>query len=148
MRKNNYNFTHTSYSIINNKSKKIGFFKIEKKIKYENLLKSCDVGLSTVICEKKLLENNKFPNLKTKEDYCLWLKILKNKKILNGLNQELSAWRLTDNSLSSSIFQKIKDSFKLYYIYEKFNFLKAIFFVFRLILNALMKKISIYFFIK
>ena len=43
------------------------------------LLKSCDIGLSTVMINKNLLKKNKFPNIKTKEDYVLWLKILKKK---------------------------------------------------------------------
>ena len=46
---------------------------------HELLLKSCDVGLSTVILKKKLITNKKkFANIKTKEDYVLWLKITLN----------------------------------------------------------------------
>ena len=45
---------------------------------YKNLLFSCDIGLSTVMLKKKLISKNcQFPNLKTKEDFVLWLMILK-----------------------------------------------------------------------
>jgi teichuronic acid biosynthesis glycosyltransferase TuaG len=55
MKKNNLNFSHTSYSIINQDSKIVGKFIIKKKIDYQNLLASCDIGLSTVIISKKIL---------------------------------------------------------------------------------------------
>ena len=48
---------------------------LKKKLSYEDLLKSCDIGLSTVIVKKKLLINNKFNNSRTKEDYFLWLRL-------------------------------------------------------------------------
>ena len=52
---------------------------IQKKIFYTDLLKSCDIGLSTVIVKKNILPKNPFPILKTKEDYVLWLKLAKKK---------------------------------------------------------------------
>ena len=54
MEKNKLNFSHTSYFVINDKDKKIGQFKIKDKINYKELLKSCDIGLSTVIIKKAL----------------------------------------------------------------------------------------------
>ena len=144
MKKNDYDFTHTSYQVINENFKIKGIFKVEYKVFYKDLIKSCDIGLSTVICKKYLFKKNKFPPLKTKEDYALWLKILKNKKVLYGLNKNLSYWRQTENSLSSSIFQKLFDAFKLYYIYEKFSLLNSTFLTLRLTFYAFVKKINIY----
>ena len=46
----------------------------------DDLIKSCDIGLSTVIIKKETIDyQTTFPNLKTKEDFVLWLKILKKK---------------------------------------------------------------------
>ena len=45
---------------------------------YKNILTSDDIGLSSVLLKKELItEEIKFVNLKTKEDFVLWLKILK-----------------------------------------------------------------------
>ena len=78
MKKNNYPASHTSYKIINSKNKLISV-RYAKTLNYKNLLLSCDIGLSTVVVTKKLLNNFKkpFPNIKTKEDFVLWLKITK-----------------------------------------------------------------------
>ena len=145
MLKNKINFSHTNYYIINDCDKKIGKFKIKKKIELKDLMKSCDIGLSTVIVKKNLLKRNvMFCDLKTKEDYYLWLNIIKKTKILNGLNIYLSSWRLSKGSLSSSLIQKISDAFKLYCYYEKYNMVISIFFVIRLSFYAFIKKIKIY----
>ena len=81
MNKYNLDFSHTSYFVIDKNSKKIGSLKIKEKLNYNNLIKSCDIGLSTVVAKKKVFIKNKFTSLKTKEDYLLWLKLLKKKKI-------------------------------------------------------------------
>ena len=48
--------------------KKIGQRNAKEYLDYNSILPSCDIGLSTVIIEKKILKNFKFPSTKTKED--------------------------------------------------------------------------------
>jgi teichuronic acid biosynthesis glycosyltransferase TuaG len=145
MIKNNLKFSHSNYNIINFNGKRIGSFEIEKKINYEDLLKSCDIGLSTVMIENFLLSNYKFCNLKTKEDYYLWLKLIKKLKTLHGIKKYLVNWRSLENSLSSSKKQRIKDAYKLYNYYENYNGLLSFYYLLRLSFYSLIKKIKIYF---
>jgi teichuronic acid biosynthesis glycosyltransferase TuaG len=144
MKKNKLNFSHTSYSIIDEYSKIVGKFKIKKKLNYQDLLKSCDIGLSTVMISKKILLKNKFCSLKTKEDYELWLRLSKKEKLFRGLHNDFSSWRITKNSQSSSLIQKLLDSFRLYCYYEKYNILISLFYVVRLASFAVLKKLKIY----
>ena len=144
MKKYNLDFSHTSYFVIDKNSKKIGSLKIKEKLNYNNLIKSCDIGLSTVVAKKKVFIKNKFTSLKTKEDYLLWLKLLKKRKYIFGINKYLSSWRYLEDSLSSSLMQKLSDSFKLYNKHEKYNILLSFFFVLRLSYFALIKKMQIY----
>jgi len=145
MIKNNLKFSHSNYNIIDFKGKRIGNFMVEEKINYENLLKSCDIGLSTVMIEKNLLNNYKFCSLKTKEDYYLWLNLVKKLKILYGIKKYLVSWRSLENSLSSSKKQRIKDAYKLYNYYENYSGLLSLYYVLRLTFYSLIKKIKIYF---
>ena len=139
MEKYKYDATHTSYNIIDMSQNYISSRKA-KNLSYKDLLKSCDIGLSTVILNKEILKiKNPFPKLKTKEDYVLWLKISKKGIIFNGINKYLVNWTNTPNSLSKSIYQKIKDSIRVYYYYEKFNFITSIIKTFILSLNYLKK---------
>ena len=102
----------------------------------EDLLYSCDIGLSTVIMNKKVFSRNvKFSNMKTKEDFVLWLSLLDNKISIIGLNKRLSYWRKLDDSLSSSTIQKLLDGFKVYYIYMNFSFIRSAICLFFLSIN-------------
>ena len=120
MKKNNAVFSHTSYRILNEVNVVVGRQIAMNNISYYNLLNSCDIGLSTVVVKKDILLKNFFPNLKTKEDYALWLKISKNNKIY-GMKKTLSSWRKLENSLSSSWYQKLIDGFNVYYKQEGLN---------------------------
>ena len=79
MEKNNLKFTHTSYKILNGK-KIVSISTAKNFFDYRELLKSCDIGLSTVIIKRDVFSKQiKFPNLKTKEDFVFWLRLLKKK---------------------------------------------------------------------
>ncbi|MDA7443245.1 glycosyltransferase [Candidatus Pelagibacter ubique] len=140
MKMKKVDFSFTDYSIIDKNEKKIKIIKAPKIITYQNLLFSCDIGLSTVMINARLLKKEKFPNLKTKEDYLLWIKLSKKKIKMLGINETLASWRQTNNSLSSSIIQKLKDAFLVYNYHLKFNFLKSLILVFLLSINSLTKK--------
>ena len=145
MRKKKINFCHTSYKIINNFGNIIGYFKIAKKINYKDLLKSCDIATSSVVINKNILKKEIFfSNFTTKEDYALWLKIAKKENKLYGIKNDLLFWRSLHNSLSDSFFQKLFDAYKVYRFSEKYNIITSIYFVIRLSLFALIKKIDMY----
>jgi len=139
MKKNNFEITHTSYEIINENNVKVGVRKA-KLMDYKKLVKSCDIGLSSVILKKNLINKNiKFPNLKTKEDFILWLKITQNGKIIYALKKNLVKWRRNKNSLSSSTIRKLIDGFFVYRHYLKFGIIKSLYSLFTLSINYLKK---------
>ena len=144
MKKNNSEFSHTNYYIVNENSKPYGLIKVKKELYYKDLIKSCDIGLSTVILKKKLLSKYKFSDLKTKEDYELWLKLSKSSTKIDGIDLNLACWRKSNNSLSGSFTQKLFDAFRVYYYYEKKNLIYSFFCVIRLSIHALYKKIKSY----
>ena len=144
MIRNRLKFCHTNYHVINELNKTIGRFKAPKKLIYKELIKSCDIGLSTVMIERSILKFCKFPKLKTKEDYVVWLNLSKKDISIISLNKNLTYWRSAKNSLSSSIIQRLTDSFKVYRYFEKFSILKTYYFIILLIMNSIVKKINIY----
>ena len=140
MKKKKIKFSHTTYEIIDKNDKVLGKRVSRNFEKVDDLIKSCDIGLSTVILKKEIInDETKFPNLKTKEDFVLWLKILQRNISINSLNENLTSWRKLENSLSSSITQKLKDAFKVYNHYMKFNFIKSCYYVICLSIKFLKK---------
>ena len=140
MKKKKIKFSHTTYEIIDKNDRVLGERVSRNFEKVDDLIKSCDIGLSTVILKKEIInDETKFPNLKTKEDFVLWLKILQRNISINSLNENLTSWRKLENSLSSSITQKLKDAFKVYNHYMKFNFIKSCYYVIYLSIKFLKK---------
>jgi teichuronic acid biosynthesis glycosyltransferase TuaG len=142
MKRNFLDFTHTSYSVINQNGKFLYSLKAKKELTYNNLIRSCDIALSTVVIKKKILSKHKFTKIVTKEDYLLWLQLVKDNIKIVGIKKIFCLWRNVKNSLSGNNWQKIKDAFKIYYIYEKKNSIKTIMSVFILSLFALKKKLE------
>ena len=110
-----------------------------KKLEYKDLLKSCDIGLSTVMIKRKILKNNLFAKLKTKEDYILWLKLAKKNYTFHPIKKPLTSWRALKESLSSSTIQKIVDGYYVYRIFLKQSFFKSIISLTVLSINFLRK---------
>ena len=142
MESNNIKFSHTSYKLIDESGKIYGINKASKEISYKDLINSCDIGLSSVMIDKSLLSIHKFKNITTKEDYTLWLELARNNVKIYGIEIPLMYWRKTKNSLSSNIYTKFLNAFKVYHIYEKKNLFKSIFLVINLGFNYLKKTIK------
>lgn len=141
MQKNKAKISHTSYNIIDERNNNIGKRSAKNFSNYHEILKSCDIGLSSVMLEKNLITPEiNFCNLRTKEDFVLWLKILKKGTKIFGINDYLTSWRRTKNSLSSFTFQKLLDGYKVYNKYMGYSFIVSIYYLTCLSLNYLKKK--------
>ena len=144
MEMNGLDLSYTAYEILKNKRKVK--HSIKKKYTYNELIKKCDIGLSTVVMRSKMSGIGLFPNLKTQEDFALWLKYTRKKSKIMGINKYLTVWRDKPNSLSKNTIQKINDSFKVFYRLENKNLLVSFYYLFILSFNKLKKffKISLH----
>ena len=123
MEKNDQVFSHTSYYVINDNEQIISTRNAKLKITFDELVKSCDIGLSTVILNLNFVKKNKFyfPKIKTKEDFVLWLKITRKLKFIRGINKKLTYYRKTNDSLSSNKFTSFINGYKVYRNYMNYN---------------------------
>jgi teichuronic acid biosynthesis glycosyltransferase TuaG len=140
MSQENIKISHTSYFITNETGSVIGR-REAKNLNFSQLIKSCNIGLSTVIINKSIIKkyNFKFPDLNTKEDYVLWLRISKKKIPIAGINQKLTYWRKSKNSLSANSIRKLIDGYYVYRKHMKYNFLKSLYSLLVLSINFLKK---------
>ena len=79
MKENNFQFTFCDYEKRISNNKVIKVISPKKFLDYNDLIKSNDIGLSTVQINKNIIPDDLFPSLKTKEDFAAWLKITKKK---------------------------------------------------------------------
>ena len=77
MQENSLDFTFCNYDKVISSKKTIKVKSSKSILNYNDLLVSNEVGLSTVQLNKKIIMDDLFPPLKTKEDFVAWLKITK-----------------------------------------------------------------------
>lgn len=95
---------------------------VPETITYKQALKNTTIWTSTVMFDLNQLtkEDIYMPNVKSEDTACWW-KILKKVKYANGLNEVLSYYRRTNNSLSSNKIKALKRTWYLYRHVENLN---------------------------
>jgi len=141
MIKNNKAFCCTSYNKINEKSKDLNKVIVsQEKMLYKDLLKHCP-GNSTVVYNKDKLGKFYIDNIKKRNDYLMWLNIIKKSKELCGIPQVLASHRIRENSISSNKFSLVKYHYKIYTKYENLGIVKSLilcnFWVFKSLLGRI-----------
>lgn len=79
------------------------------------------IGNSTVVYSRKILGHQVIPNIKKRNDFALWLQLLKQEKNIYGLKEILVQYRVRRNSVSSFKMSLLKYHWKLYHVIEKHN---------------------------
>ena len=138
LNRNKYDFVFCGYKKIY-KKRSIKVTSSSKFLDYKNLLKSCEIGLSTVMISKKIINKNLFSNLKTQEDFAAWLKITKKHRAFY-LDEILVKWYDSKNSLSSNFFQKIFDAYRVFYFHQNFSLIHSLYCLMILSTNSIKRK--------
>ena len=130
MQDNDYAFSCTSFAQINEQGEPLG--KIKRcipKTSYNRLLLDNPVGNSTVMYSVKKMGKFTVPNIRKRNDYALWLKMLKKEKYVYGLPEVLMYYRVCSNSISSNKFSLIKYHWIVYRELEHLNVFRSAFHV-------------------
>lgn len=78
------------------------------KISYEDLLKSNYIGCLKSIYDIQKVGKVYMPLIKKRQDYGLWLRILKKTEFAYGLNEPLAIYRIMSDSVSSNKFKLLR----------------------------------------
>ena len=126
MQKHNYMFSCTKYQEISENGKIKGdIIKVVDKSDYKKVLKTCPIGNSTVMYNAKVLGKFAVPNIKRNNDFALWLTMLKSTEAIYGLDEVLTYYRLSNNSISRNKFKMIKYHWKLFREVEMIGIIKS-----------------------
>ena len=141
MKKNNYSFVFSSYSVISDDEKPNYTISVPEKITYKRYLKNTIIGCLTVMLDKEKFKKIEMPNLRSSHDMALWLNLLKQEKYAYGIAQDLAIYREHKSSNTSNKFRAIYDVWNVYRKHEKLNLFYSIYnFVFYAI-NAFIKRL-------
>lgn len=112
----NSNFIFTGSSFMNEEGEMYyRNFHVPRQVSYKQLLKQNVISCSSVMIKKEYLVKYKMQNDKIHEDFGVWLRVLKQEKIVAfGLNQPLIIYRIYKKSKSGNKFKSFVMTFRTY----------------------------------
>lgn len=139
MEANNYGFTCTSYIKIDEQSNSLNRTIVAKpKSDYDGLLKTCP-GNSTVIYNAEKLGKFKILDIKKRNDYVMWLQVIKKEKYLYGIIEPLGSHRIRTEGLSSNKKSLVGYHWRIYRKIEKLSLVKSSYLIIYWIIVTLCK---------
>lgn len=139
MEDNQYKFTCTYYKKIDESGNELNIVvKSMKKYKYNDLLKDCP-GNSTVIYNAEKLGKFIIPDIRKRNDYVMWLKVIKESDYLYCLEEVLSSHRIRSGSISRNKFSLVKYHWYVYFNIEKLSITKSIYLIIYWIIKSIFK---------
>lgn len=137
-------FSFTSYEFADEKGIGNGkIVRVPKKINYKQALKNTTIWTSTVMFDVKKLgkELIQMPNVKRGQDTATWWKVLKQISYAYGIDEVLSYYRRTNESLSSNKIRALKRTWNLYRNVEHLNIFYSFYNFCWYVLNAIKRRI-------
>lgn len=120
MEENNYEFTYTWYEKMDEDGKLLNeVVRSKDKIDYRELLKSNQIGCLAAMYNQEKLGKIYMPLIRKRQDYALWLQVLKETKYGYCLKENLAQYRIVSGSVSSNKINLIKFNWKLFREVEK-----------------------------
>ncbi|MCL4127089.1 UNVERIFIED_CONTAM: hypothetical protein GTU68_017512 [Idotea baltica] len=107
-------------------------------VDYSNILKKCDIGCLTVMLDRLKIGSIQFPDM-PKEDYALWVMVMKNSIISSSYPGCYAWYRKQKKSISSSKFKEIS---KQWYVLKKIanvGYFYRVKYIFTYIFNGVFK---------
>ena len=144
MQDNQFSFTYTGYEFTDEEGNKTGkIVNVPESITYKQALKNTTIFTSTVIFDVEKLgkELISMPNVRRGQDTATWWKVLKTGVIAKGLNETLSLYRRSDNTLSSNKMKALKRTWNLYRNVEHFSVFKSFYYFCCYVFNAVRRRI-------
>lgn len=144
MKTNNQSFTCSYYGKIDEDGNNLHYTVKAKRIVTYNRLLLHNIGNSTVIYNKEVLGKTYIPNIRKRNDYLMWLTVIKKAQRIICIPEVLTFHRLRAESLSSKKMSLFKYHWLIYRKYEKLSLLKSISVLGIISFNSLRAKIFLF----
>ena len=124
---NNLPLTFSFYERINEEGKPLNeIVKCPKKLHYFQLFFCNYVGNLTGIYDVTYFGKINISSIRKRQDWVMWLSILKKTKIAIPIPESLAYYRVRVNSISASKYDLLKHNFSVYRNYHKLNIVMSI----------------------
>ena len=146
MLQHNYALSYTQYHQVNENGETIGNLYFPEKTHYYALLKTCTIGCLTAMYDTAKIGKVYFPLIRKRQDFALWLKILKQVEYAYCVPEDLASYTVRSDSISANKWKAAQYNWRLYRDIEKLTFLSSFYYfshyAIRGIIRSKFKRIS------
>jgi glycosyltransferase involved in cell wall biosynthesis len=126
MKQHNIALSYGWYNVIDEDGKHLKTInQLPTKTTYNQLLRNQIIGCLTSVYDTHICGKQKMPVIRKRQDFALWLKILKQGHTAYCLEDVLGSYRIRANSVSRNKWVAIKFTWNLYRKIERLPFLKS-----------------------
>ncbi len=135
-----YNFTHTSYGYVDENGNTIkSTFHVNQKVTYYDLLKRTEISCLTAVYNADEIGKFYMSEHARKQDYALWLAILKSGTNSFGIDQELAYYRQVKGSATSKKYKLIFKHITFLKETQNFSTIKALYYTAYWMINGFVR---------
>ncbi|WP_020146562.1 glycosyltransferase family 2 protein [Thioalkalivibrio sp. ALJ15] len=95
-------FSYGAYERVDENGRYLSPVGVPDRLHYRELLKTCYVGCLTAMYDTKVFGKRYMPLIRRRQDYALWLDLLRDGETAMGLNEVLGIYRVRSGSISSN----------------------------------------------
>lgn len=140
MQMNRVFFTYSGYEVMSEEGESINVVSVPEKVNYSELLKTNYIGCLTAVYDTNFFGKVLMPLIRRRQDFGLWLTLLKNTDYAYGINMTLAKYRIRKGSISSNKATTSIYTWRLYREVEKLNFLKASYYFSHYFVRAVLRR--------
>ena len=125
MKKNDAAMVYSPYYIADETLSRKRLFVPPPRVEYEDLLKTCSIGCLTAMYDTQKVGKRYMPLIAKRQDYALWLEIVKNHGAAVSTEIPTAIYRLMRESVSSDKSRAAHYQWKVYREIERLPWYKA-----------------------
>ena len=133
----------SSYNIIKQSGGYLKTKYAKSQVTYSQMLAYNYIGCLTVLYDSKKIGKRYFSEIRKRQDYAMWLTIVRQTKNARGIKQPLAEYRLRKGSVSQKKLGLLKYNWLVYYKTQNFNMVKSTILLIKFLLFYFLKR-SIY----
>ena len=123
MQEQNIAFSHTGYKRVDSTSGKVlSQYIPPQHLSYKDMLYSNKIGCLTAMFDSSLIGRLTMPDIRKRQDYAMWLKILREVDFVYGIDEVLASYTVRNDSISSDKLALLKYNYSVFRNIEKFSF--------------------------
>lgn len=129
MTDNDYPITYTRMEVVSESGEKKNDFRFMPKVYYQKMLCKNHIPNSTAVYDTSHFGKVYAPNLRKRQDYAMWLYLLRQVPYAYGLGEVLCIYTERKESVSSNKLRLLKDNYQMFRNTQGFSVIKSLFLV-------------------